>query len=82
MYDPDKGEPVTPYMDVYKEKIGSDESLDNLKLRILVRGDFQNKEMNGDNWYPTASMRVLKYFLADASKHEARCHQLDSIGSF
>ena len=32
-------------MDVYKAKIQSDGSLDKIKLRIMVRGDFQNKEM-------------------------------------
>ena len=31
-------------MDVYKAKIQSDGSLDKLKLRIVVRGDLQNKE--------------------------------------
>ena len=41
--DPKDGEPVTPCMDVYKEKIQSDGSLDKLKLRIVVRGDLQNK---------------------------------------
>ena len=46
--DQNEGEPVTPFMDVYKAKIQSDGSLD--KLRILVRGDFQNKEMVGDTW--------------------------------
>ena len=40
---PDKGEPVTPCMDVYKSKTQSDGSLDNLKLRIAARGDLQNK---------------------------------------
>ena len=69
-------------MDVYKAKIQSDGSLDKLKLRIVVRGDLQNKEMVGDTWSPTASMRTLKYFLADAAKHKARVHQLDFIGSF
>ena len=54
-------------MDVYTAKIQSDGSLDKLKLRILVRGDFQNKEMVGDTWSPTASMRTLKYFLSDAA---------------
>ena len=34
--DPEKGEPVTPCMDVYKYKIQSDGSLDYLKLSILV----------------------------------------------
>ena len=42
--DPKDGEPVTPNMDVYKAKIQSDGSLDKLKLRIIVRGDLQNKE--------------------------------------
>ena len=69
-------------MDVYKAKIQSDGSLDKLKLRIMVRGDLQNKEMVGDNCSPTASMRTLKYFLADAAKHKAIVHQLDFIGAF
>ena len=37
--EPDKGDPVTPCMDVYKAKIQSNESLDKLKLSIVVRGD-------------------------------------------
>ena len=41
--DQNEGEPVTPCMDVYKAKIQSDGSLDKLKLRIMVRGDLQNK---------------------------------------
>ena len=45
----------------------------------MVRGDLQNKEMVGDNWSPTASMRTLKYFLADTAKRKARVHQLDFI---
>ena len=69
-------------MDVYKSKIQSDGSLDRLKLRIVVRGDYQNKEMVGDTWSPTASMRTLKYFLADAEKRKARVHQIDFIGAF
>ena len=27
-------------------------------------------------------MRTMKYFLADATKHKSRVHQLDFIGSF
>ena len=69
-------------MDVYTENIQSDRSLNNLKLRIVVRGDLQNKEMVGDTWSPTSSMRTLKCFLADAAKHKARVHQLDFIGAF
>ena len=63
-------------------KIQSDGSLDKLNLRIVVRGDLQNKEIVGDTWSPTASMRTLKYFLAYAAKHKARVHQLDFIGAF
>ena len=69
-------------MDVYKTKISSDRSLDKFRLRIVVRGDLQNKEMVGDTWSPTASMRTLKYFLAYASKHKARVLQLYFIGAF
>ena len=38
--------------------------------------------MIGDTWSPTASMRTLKYFLADSAKHKARVNQLDFIGAF
>ena len=79
--DPEKAEPVTPCMDVYKSKIQYYGSLDKLKLIILVRGNLKNKELVGDTWSPTASMRKLKYFLADATKHKARVHQLDFIGA-
>ena len=68
-------------MDVYKAKIQSDGSLDKLKLRTVVRGDLHNKELVGDTWSPTASMRNLKYFLADAAKYKARFHQLYFIGA-
>ena len=77
-----EGEPVNPCMDVYKAKIQSDGSLDKLTLGIVVRGDLQNKEIVGDTWSPTASMRTLKYFLADAAKHKARVHILYFIGAF
>ena len=80
--DPKDDEPVTPCMDVYKAKIQFDGNLDKLKLRIVVRGNLKNKEMVGDTWSPTASMRTLKYFLAGTSKHKARVHQLYFIGAF
>ena len=37
--EPEKGESVTPCMDVYKTKIQSDGSLDKLKLIFVIRGD-------------------------------------------
>ena len=66
-------------MDAYKAKIQSDGILDKLKLRIVVRGDFQNKDISGDTWSPTSYMRTLKYFLADPAKHKARVHQMDLL---
>ena len=68
--DQNEGEPVTPCMYVYNANIQSDGSIDKLKLRILVRGDLQNKEIVGDTWLPTAFMWTLKHFLADSAKHE------------
>ena len=38
--------------------------------------------MVGDTWSPTSSMRTLKYFLTDASKHKAGVNQLYFIGAF
>ena len=79
---PEKDEPMTPCMDVYKAKIQSYGIIYKLNLRILVRGDMQNKKLVGDTWSPTSYMRTLKYFLKDATKHKGRVHQLDFIGSF
>ena len=45
--DPDKYEPVTPCMDVYKANIKSNGLQDKPKLIIVVRGDRQNKELVG-----------------------------------
>ena len=47
-------------MDVYKDEIQSDGSLDKIKLRIVVIVDLQNKELVVDTWSPTAYMRTLK----------------------
>ena len=80
--DPEKYEPVNPCMDVYKSKIQCDGSLDKLKFIIVVRRDLKNKELVGDTWPPTDSMRTLKYFFADVTKHKAIVHQLYFIGAF
>ena len=73
--EPEKGEPVIPCMDVYKAKIQFYGSLDKLKLIIVVSGDPQNKELVGDTWSPTCSMRELKLILADSVKYKSRVHQ-------
>ena len=36
----------------------------------------------GETWSPTASLRTVKFFLADAARHKARVKQLDFIGAF
>ena len=58
---------MTTCMDILKTNIQSDGNLDKLKLRIVGRGDLQNKELVGDNWLPIASMRTLKYFFGRCS---------------
>ena len=59
---PEKSDPVTPCMYVYKTKIQTDGSLEKLKLIIVVIGDLHNDDLIVDTWSPTASMRNLKYF--------------------
>ena len=68
MEDPRKGEPVTACIYVYKEKMQSDGGLNKFKLIIFAIGALQHKEMIRYTWSPTASMRTLKYFLADSPK--------------
>ena len=63
-------------------KIQSDRSLDKLKLIIVFRGDFHNKEIIGYIWSPTASLITLMCFLEDCPKHKSRVHQFDFIGGF
>ena len=65
-----------------QRKIQYDRILAKLKLRIFVRGYLQNKDLIGDNWSPTASMRTLKYFLEYNIKNKAIVHQLYFIGAF
>ena len=68
-------------MFVYKAKNQYDGSLEKLKLRIVVGGYLQNKELVRDTWSSTASMKTLKYFLADSIKHKAAVHQFYFIGA-
>ena len=79
---PNKGEPMTPCMDIYKANIQYYVSLDKLKLTIVVIEDLKNKEMVGNTFYPTASMRTLKYFLSYAYNNRSRLNRLDFIELF
>ena len=76
MDEPEKEDPVTLFMGIYKVKTLYDGSIDKSKLIIVVRGDFQNKEMVGDTWDPAGSMSTLKYFLAYCGNHRSILHQL------
>ena len=57
---------VMPVKCAFKSKLNSYGVLDKLKARICVRGDMQIKDLI-NNWSPTASVRLLKCFLADAA---------------
>ncbi len=76
------GETSTPVMEIFKVKIQSDGTLDKLKMRMVVRGDLQAKDISEDKWSPTASFRSLKMFLANAARLKARVRQLDFVGAF
>ena len=82
MDDPEKWYTVTPCMDVYKAKIQSDRIIDKLNFRIVFRGDFHHNKIIEDTWYPTASMRNLKYLLTYSANHKSRVHQLDFFEEF
>ena len=53
-----------------------------MKLVICFRGDLHNKDLIGYTWSQPASVRTLKYLLADDVNHKARLNQLDFIGAF
>ena len=72
---------VIPVKCAFKTKLNSYGGLDKLKARICVRGDMQIKDQT-NNWSPTASVRLLKCFLADAIRNKASVHQLDFIQAF
>jgi len=77
-----EGETSTPVMETFKVKVKSDGSMDKLKMRLVVRGDLQDKNITEDKWSPTASFRSLKMFLAHVSRMKARVKQLDFVGAF
>ena len=62
-------------------KLNSYGGLDKLKARICLRGDMQIKD-DFNSWSPTASTRLLKYFIVDAALNKAIICQLDFIQAF
>jgi len=69
-------------MEAFKIKVKNNGSLDKFKMRLVVRGDLQDKNVKEDKWSPTASFHSLKMFLAHACRIKARVKQLDFIGAF
>jgi len=45
-----EGETSTPVMETFKVKVKSDRSLDKLKIRLVVRGALQDKNITEDKW--------------------------------
>ena len=65
---PTPGEQVIPLKTVFKTKINADGSVNKLKARIVARGDLQKLKPGENTWSPTASMRLLKAFIASATQ--------------
>jgi hypothetical protein len=78
---PAPGEQVIPLMWTFKAKINSKGYLDKCKARIVVRGDLE-RHVDSNTWSPTASMRLLKCFMADAVKNGRKVKQLDFIQAY
>ena len=72
---------VIPVKCAFKTKLNAYGGLDKLKARICIRGDMQIKDQI-NNWSPTASVCLLKCFLADAIANQTKIFQLDFIQAF
>ena len=72
---------VIPVKCAFKTKLNAYGGLDKLKARMCLRGDMQIKDQD-NNWSPTASVRLLKCYLADAIANHVKVYQLDFIQAF
>ena len=62
-----------------KTKLNSYGRLDQLKVRICMRGDMLIKHGSNNSWSPTAFERLLKCIIADAVYNKTYICQLDII---
>ena len=76
------GEQILPIKTCFKTKLNGDGSLNKLKTRIVVRGDLQKLRPGENTWSPTASMRLLKTFVAAAAQEGKEIKQVDFIAAF
>ena len=72
---------IIPTKLTLKTKLNSYGGLEKLKARICLRGDMQIKD-GYNSWSPTASIRLLKCFIADATLNKCVIFQLDFIQAF
>ena len=72
---------IIPAKLVCKTQLNIYGGLDKLKARICLRGDMQIKD-DFISWSPTASIRLLKYFIADAAQNASKIYQLAFIQTF
>ena len=80
--DPLPGEQILPLKWVFKVKIKANGSIDKLKARLVCRGDLQKLPPDEDTWSPTASMRLLKFFIGDAARNQRQIKQADFIAAY
>ena len=79
---PEPDDIIVPVTTVYRVKLFSDGTIDNLKTRICLRGDKQSELVNWETWCSIAGFKELKQFLALAAKFICRIYQLDYVGAF
>jgi hypothetical protein len=64
-------------------KLTSEELVEKLKIRIVLRGDMIKETMfTPDTWCPIAGFRALTMFLAFAAECQQRVYQLEYVVAF
>ena len=78
---PPPADEILPVKLTLKTKLNSYGGLDKLKARVCLREDMQIKD-GFNSWSPTASTRLLKYFIVDSTLNQVMIYQLYFIQSF
>ena len=75
-------DPIIPVTMKMRIKLKSDGSIDKLKARCCLRGDYQQDLYDWDTWCAIAGFPELKRFLAYNVGQKCRIFQLDFVGAF
>ena len=75
-------DPIIPVTMKMRIKLKSDGTIDKLKARCCLRGDYQQDLYDWDTWCAIAGFPELKRFLAFNVSQKCRIYQLDFIGAF